>query len=154
MAGRAGRAQHPGEVVIQTYMPEHYAIQAAAAQDYRSFYHMEFDRRKKDLYPPFTMMARLLCTAAHLETAQAVSQTLLERLQDFVREHPRLRRRVLFMRQDDAPLTHLRGMYRAQVLIKLLEHPESREAIEFMQALASEEWPCDVLLEINPASLA
>ena len=154
VAGRAGRAQHPGEVVIQTYMPEHYAIQAAAAQDYRSFYHMEFDRRKKDLYPPFTMMARLLCTAAHLETAQAVSQTLLERLQDFVREHPRLRRRVLFMRQDDAPLTHLRGMYRAQVLIKLLEHPESREAIEFMQALASEEWPCDVLLEINPASLA
>ncbi|MBR1606693.1 MAG: primosomal protein N' [Clostridia bacterium] len=154
VAGRAGRAQHPGEVVIQTYMPEHYAIQAAAAQDYRSFYHMEFDRRKKDLYPPFTMMARLLCTASHLEAAQAVSQTLLERLQDFVQEHPRLRRRVLFMRQDDAPLTHLRGMYRAQVLIKLLEHPESREAVEFMQSLASEEWPCDVLLEINPASLA
>jgi len=154
VAGRAGRAEHPGQVVIQTYMPEHYAIQAAAAQDYRSFYRMEFDRRKKDLYPPFTMMARLLCTARSMEEAQAVSKTLLEKLQDFVRQQPGLRRRVLFLRQDDAPLKHLRGMYRAQVLVKLLEHPESRAAVEYMQALSGGEWPCDVLLEINPASMA
>lgn len=154
VAGRAGRAEHPGQVVIQTYMPEHYAIQAAAAQDYRAFYHMEFDRRKRGLYPPFTMMARLLCTARDLETAQGVSVTLLEKLQAFVRETSSLKRRVLFMRQDDAPLAHLRGYYRAQVLVKLLEHPDSRAAVEFMQGLSGMEWPCDVLLEINPASMA
>ena len=154
VAGRAGRAEHPGQVVIQTYAPEHYAIRAAAVQDYRSFYHMEFDRRKRGLYPPFTMMARLLCTAQTLETAEAVSTALLEKLQAFVQSTPSLKRRVLFMRQDDAPLTHLRGYYRAQVLVKLLEHPDSQTAVEYMRSLTEGEWPCDVLLEINPASMA
>ena len=154
VAGRAGRAEHPGQVVIQTYTPEHYAIRAAAAQDYRSFYHMEFERRKRGLYPPFTMMTRLLCTAKSMEEAEAVSRALLEKLQDYVKNTPSLRRRVLFMRQDDAPLAHLRGLYRAQVLVKLLEHPDSRAAVEYMRALADGDWPCDVLLEINPASMA
>ncbi len=154
VAGRAGRAEHPGEVVIQTYTPGHYAIRAAAAQDYRAFYRMEFARRKRDLYPPFTMLARLLCTAESAETAQEVSCLLMEQLQAFVNDHPSLRRRVLFIRQDDAPIRFLRGRFRAQVLIKLLEHPDSREALEYMQKLADGDWPCDVLLEINPATMA
>ena len=154
VAGRAGRADLPGQVVIQTYMPEHYAIRAAAAQDYRAFYRMEFDRRKRDLYPPFTMMARLLCTAENAEIAQAVSSELLDKLSDFLQKNPALRRRILFMRQDDAPLKYLRGRHRAQVLIKLLEHPDSRAALEYMQELTQQGWPCDVLLEINPASMA
>ena len=154
VAGRAGRADLPGQVVIQTYMPEHYAIRAAAAQDYRAFYRMEFDRRKRDLYPPFTMMARLLCTAENAEIAQAVSCELLDKLNDFLQKNPALRRRILFMRQDDAPLKYLRGRHRAQVLIKLLEHPDSRAALEYMQELTQQGWPCDVLLEINPASMA
>ena len=154
VAGRAGRADYPGQVVIQTYMPEHYAIRAAAAQDYRAFYRMEFDRRKKDLYPPFTMMARLLCTADNAEIAQAVSCQLLEKLNEFLAKNPTLRRRILFMRQDEAPLKFLRGRHRAQVLLKLLEHPDSRAALDYMQDLSQQAWPCDVLLEINPASMA
>lgn len=154
VAGRAGRAETPGEVVIQTYKPEHYAIRAAAAQDYRAFYCMEFDRRKRDLYPPFTMMVRLLCTASDEMTARTVSAALKEKLDAFIKDHPELRRRVLFLREDGAPLKYLRGRSRAQVLIKLLEHPGSRPAIAYMQSLCDEDWPCDVLLEINPASMA
>ena len=79
---------------------------------------------------------------------------MYERLEQYVKETPALRRRVLFLRQDDAPLAHLRGLYRAQVLVKLLEHPDSQAAVRHMQELAAESWPCDVLLEINPASMA
>ena len=154
VAGRAGRSSYPGQVVIQTYMPDHYAIRAAAGQDYRSFYHMEFEKRRQGLYPPFTMMARLLCTAKEMAVSQAVSEELFRMMQRFTEKTPLLRRRVLFLRQDDAPLARLRGMYRSQVLIKLLEHPDSRTAVEYMQDLAAREWPCDVLLEINPASMA
>lgn len=154
VAGRAGRAKYPGEVVIQTYMPDHYAIRAAAAQDYRAFYHQEFDRRRRELYPPFTMMARILCTAQSEEIAQSVSVELKERLEKFVRGQPLLRRRVLFIRQDEAPIRFLRGRFRAQVLVKLLEHAGSRPAIGYMQALCEEDWPCEVQLEINPASMA
>jgi len=154
VAGRAGRADKNGQVVIQTYTPEHYAIETAAAQDYRAFYQMEFARRRRSLYPPFTMMARLLCTAKNEEVAQAVSKEIYGKLSAFVQEKPALRKRVLFMRQDDAPIKHLRGFYRAQVLVKLLEHKDSREVLGMMQALCDSEWPCTVQLEINPASMA
>ena len=154
VAGRAGRAQYPGQVVIQTYMPEHYAIRAAAAQDYRAFYRMEFERRKRGLYPPFTLLARLLCCAQSQETAQDVSKELLEELRGSLLTRPALKKRVLFLRQDDAPLAHLRGYWRAQVLVKLLEHPDSREALSLMRELAVRGWPCEVTLEINPASMA
>lgn len=51
-AGRAGRGKHPGEVVIQTYQPEHYAITAAANQDYQTFYGHEMLFREMMHYPP------------------------------------------------------------------------------------------------------
>ena len=59
-AGRAGRADKPGRVIVQSYEPDHYAIQLAAAQDYRAFFTQESNRRRQGLYPPFTIIARLL----------------------------------------------------------------------------------------------
>ncbi|MCD8231542.1 MAG: primosomal protein N' [Clostridiales bacterium] len=55
-AGRAGRGKRPGEVVIQTYQPEHFAVTAAAAQDYQSFYEQEIRFRKLMRYPPIWHM--------------------------------------------------------------------------------------------------
>lgn len=59
-AGRAGRADIPGNVIIQTYQPEHYAVQAAAAQDYRLFYTHEINYRNLLNYPPVCHMASVL----------------------------------------------------------------------------------------------
>ena len=56
-AGRAGRAGKPGDVVIQTYRPEHYAVQAAAAQNYELFYSHEINYRRLLHYPPVCQMA-------------------------------------------------------------------------------------------------
>ena len=81
VAGRAGRADQPGHVVIQTYKPDHYAIVAAAGQDYRRFFTTEFERRRRDLYPPFTMLVRLLCQAKDEETARQVSGELLGKVE-------------------------------------------------------------------------
>ena len=58
VAGRAGRDSSHGNVIIQSYIPEHYAIQAAAAQDYTLFYEAEIKYRKALLYPPYTKMIR------------------------------------------------------------------------------------------------
>ena len=154
VAGRAGRADLPGEVIIQTYKPEHYAIQAAASQDYRAFFSQEFDRRKRMLYPPFTMMVRLLCEAPGEELARQVSGSLQERVGEFLTQHPHHKRQVLFVREDEAPIKRLFGLYRAQVLIKLLEHGESPKVLEYLQTLSEQPWPCRVSLEVNPASLA
>jgi len=59
VAGRAGRGQSAGQVIIQTYNPEHYAIQTAAKHDYKSFYDMEIQYRRQFREPPFTQLAAL-----------------------------------------------------------------------------------------------
>ncbi|MPN32498.1 Primosomal protein N' [bioreactor metagenome] len=154
VAGRAGRADQPGHVVIQTYKPDHYAIVAAAGQDYRRFFTTEFERRRRDLYPPFTMLVRLLCQAKDEETARQVSGELLGKVEKLLALQPALRKRVLFCREDEAPIKKIMGRSRAQVFLKLLVHPDSDQLIAQLQEMSKEEWPGEVTLEINPASLA
>ena len=60
VAGRAGRGPSSGKVIIQTYNPEHYAIQTAAKHDYKSFYDMEINFRRQFKEPPFTQLAALI----------------------------------------------------------------------------------------------
>ena len=60
VAGRAGRGDQPGHVVVQTYLPEHYAVQAAADQNYERFYAEEMEYRRAQSNPPVSKLARLL----------------------------------------------------------------------------------------------
>ena len=74
-AGRAGRGDRPGEVIIQTYQPEHYCIQTAAAQDYDSFYSQEIQFRQMLHYPPDRQMMVMLAEGEHdQQTGQAVQK--------------------------------------------------------------------------------
>ena len=66
---------------------------------------------------------------------------------------PALRKRVLFCREDEAPIKKIMGRSRAQVFLKLLVHPDSDQLIAQLQEMSKEEWPGEVTLEINPASL-
>lgn len=154
VAGRAGRGETPGEVVIQTYQPDHYALRGAATQDYRAFFAEEFSRRRKDLYPPFTMMARLLCEAKTMEAALAAAETLKRRVLNEFGNTP-LMRRILFIRSDEAPISRIQDRARAHVLMKLLNHPDTDRLLARLQEMAGEKYDfVRVLLEINPASLA
>ena len=79
-AGRAGRGDRPGRVVIQTYVPEHYAVQAAAAHDYDGFYAREIEYRRQLGNPPFSQLCRLIFShrgeAFAAEEARRLRQTL------------------------------------------------------------------------------
>ena len=68
-AGRAGRGTEPGEVVIQTYQPEHYSIQTAKDQNYEAFYEQEIEYRSMLLYPPVWNMLVVLCASKWEQTA-------------------------------------------------------------------------------------
>lgn len=72
VSGRAGRAEKPGEVIIQSFNPEHYAIQLAKAQDYEDFYTKEMYIRHRGDYPPFYFTVQI--TASHPEENQAAKQ--------------------------------------------------------------------------------
>jgi primosomal protein N' (replication factor Y) len=60
VAGRAGRGVKAGKVIIQTYSPDNYTIEAAAGHDYLGFYHKEIDYRRRYNYPPFSQLVRLV----------------------------------------------------------------------------------------------
>ncbi len=154
VAGRAGRADTPGEVVVQSYKPDHPCIVAAAAQDYRAFFTQEFDRRRTGLYPPFTMIARLLVESPQDEAAETMNNRLYDTLNAFLQAHPAQKRRVLMLRADHAPVARIRGKFRYHVLLKLFEHPDAQPVLRLMNELAAvNDDQCQIYAELNPATL-
>ena len=154
VAGRAGRGKEKGAVVIQTYKPEAFAIQAAASQDYRSFFETEFQRRRTGLYPPFTLLCRLLIEGEAEKTVQEAVQKLYETCQIYLEKHPAQRKRVLMIRPDAAPVKMIRGKSRYHVLIKLFDHPEAQAFMAFASQLAQQGMEgCQIYWEVNPSSL-
>ncbi len=77
-AGRAGRGEKPGEVVIQTYQPEHYSIVHAARQDYQGFYEEEIMYRDLMQYPPVAHMLAVLVTSREQEQGEALTGKMVD----------------------------------------------------------------------------
>ena len=86
-AGRAGRGSKTGEVVIQTYRPEHYCIEAAAAQDYDKFYEDEKAYRSILMYPPFCHMMAVFVESGNEELTQELTDRLYERIMQSINEN-------------------------------------------------------------------
>jgi primosomal protein N' (replication factor Y) len=87
VAGRAGRGPSGGQVVLQTYTPEHYAIQFAAKHDYEGFYAHERAFRQQMGYPPFSRLARLIYSDASQTRCQENAQKLAHQLEQNIRRH-------------------------------------------------------------------
>ena len=154
VAGRAGRAEYPGKVILQTYDPEHNCIQLAAQQDYRAFYFREEKQRRRGLYPPFTVLARLLVSAKSEMDAQNAAQDLEKRLNEFLDSDPTIRRDVIQMRALEAPLKLLRGEARWQVFLKMYAKEPSDRVISYMEELEEISYEkVRVELEVNPNAM-
>ena len=154
VAGRAGRGEEPGQVVIQTYKPEDEVILASARQDYRAFFEKEFDRRRTGLYPPFTIMARLLVESVSAKAAQEHAEKLLEDCTALLEQHPQWKKRTLLMRLDQPSVTILRGKSRWHIMFKLLVHPETEAFAAALTELARESVPqVDTYFEYNPTTM-
>ena len=153
VAGRAGRAQVPGRVVVQTYDPDHYGIRLAAAQDYRAFFTRESAYRRAALYPPFTVIARIVYSAKDAEAARAAATAAEKRMNAWLDEAG-AQRDVVQLRALEAPIRMLRGEARWQLFLKVYFKADMEEIAARMQALADEA-PEGVRgeLEINPTNM-
>ncbi len=85
VAGRAGRSPLGGQVVLQTFQPEHYVIQAAAAHDYAGFYQTELRYRRELKYPPFTQLVRLVYRHRQAGRAESQARELAARIREWLR---------------------------------------------------------------------
>jgi len=149
VAGRAGRGELAGEVLVETYYPEHYAIQLAVQQDYVSFYEKEAHFRRILHYPPFTALASVLVRDRKIENAIRWSRALAGYFAPFEN------RGVKILGPAAAPLARLRKDYRFQFVLK----SPKRSALSL--ALSGALDFCDakkipdtaVIVDVDPTSL-
>ena len=154
VAGRAGRADTPGEVYLQTYDPENYAIDAASRQDYRAFYEQEMARRKRALYPPYTLIARLLYEAKREEDAQHAAEAAMRQMEVLFERRSYLRKYVIALRVMACPVKMIKGLSRWQVTLKIVDQPVCQEAVGKMSEIAQaplEGVSC--ICQVNPSSM-
>jgi primosomal protein N' (replication factor Y) len=112
VAGRAGRGELPGRVLIQTYYPEHYAIQDAVRQEYSAFFEREMHFRRMMQYPPFTSLANVIVRDTSLEKAIVWSRQLSEYF------GPQDGKGARILGPATAPLARLKKEHRFQFLLK------------------------------------
>jgi len=133
VAGRAGRRRLPGKVVVQTYTPHHYAIQAASRHDYAGFFAQEIEIRRQLKLPPFTRLVILTARAARESKARALAETAAQRCR---KELPT----VEVLGPAPSAIRRLRRSFRWQVVLKA-------QALEPIQ-----EELADLLRKIHPPS--
>jgi primosomal protein N' (replication factor Y) len=149
VAGRAGRGELPGRVLIQTFYPEHYAIQDAVRQDYAAFFEREMHFRRLMAYPPFASLANVIVRDMKLENAIRWARQLSE----YFSPHDGKAARILG--PATAPLARLKKEHRFQFLLK----SPKRSVLTKLLAGAAEY--CDakeipqtaVLVDMDPLSL-
>ena len=150
VAGRAGRGDRPGRVIIQSYHPEHYSIVCARAQDYDGFYAREINFRKLMRYPPFTALINITVHDEDYNKANSASAFVAGKLREASGEGL-----LRVLGPAPAPLARLRGEYRFQVLIKTRNRKVAREALDLAmdQAAAAGHNLRSISVEVDPISL-
>jgi len=145
VAGRAGRGDRPGEVMVQTASPDHLAIIAATAHDLTGFARTELLERREAGYPPFTRLATLLLTGADADQVEGAATALA----DAVREAAE-RASVEVLGPAPQPLAKLRGRWRWHLLLKGTTAARVHEVAQAALAwAATKERPSAVQMQVD-----
>jgi primosomal protein N' (replication factor Y) len=146
-AGRAGRGERPGRVLIQTYAPHHYSIRAARDQDYTRFIRREMELRRELMYPPFARMALVRIEgdeSAHVSERAREVATLLAQAAKL--------ESVRVLGPAPAPIERIKQRYRWQVLLKAPERHELRAALAELASYSARDG-VRVSIDIDPVNM-
>jgi primosomal protein N' (replication factor Y) len=150
VAGRAGRAERPGRVVVQTFQPEHYALTCALHHDDQRFFQIESDSRRRASYPPFARIGVIRVESTDLAAAQKIAQRAAELASRAGRavEGFRVRGPV------PAPIERIKGSFR-QILLLLAPTPAKLVAV--MHAVKDQLDPVprrvSLIFDVDPVDL-
>lgn len=128
-AGRAGRSEKPGEVVIQTYDPEHYSIVHAAKQDYKAFYEEEMMYRELLLYPPAAHMLAVLVISGEEERGKGLAEEIGKRIKEKAETE---KEPVYIIGPAPASVGKINDLYRHMLYVK---HAEYKKLVEIKNML-------------------
>lgn len=139
-AGRAGRGEGSGKVVVQTFVPEHYTVKAAASHDYLAFYRQEIHQRRLLDYPPFCRMASIRVISEDRDKAYKASEELVKKIHSD---------NIKVLGPAPAPLERLFGKWRWQILLKAKGYGSLREVLADLPRPRG----AKVEVEVDPLSL-
>lgn len=131
-AGRAGRGDKPGEVVIQTYQPEHYSIVHAAKQDYRGFYEEEITYRDFMNYPPAAHMLAVLIISRNQEDGEILGEKMTELVSKQYTDSEKYSRTIQLIGPTEAAVGKINDMYRHVFYVK---HEDYQVLVEIKDTL-------------------
>jgi len=137
VGGRSGRGDNPGRVIVQTYAPDHYAIQHLMRHDYKNFFAAESEFRQALNYPPFSRLVNLRIDGPKLSEVEKKSQELALQLRQLKTRKPEVFAQIEVLGPAAAPIEKLRNRYRWQLLLR---GKQSSALLEFARQ-ARQLWP-------------
>ncbi|HUP49020.1 MAG TPA: primosomal protein N' [Thermoanaerobaculia bacterium] len=148
VAGRAGRGERRGRVMLQTAFPGHYAIQHALRHDYEAFYQAEIEFRRTFHYPPVTSMVALLFRGEKAELVERAAADCGRMLEEAVR--PLAGTRI--QGPAPAPMARIKGVWRYQILLRSPQRAPLRRAVE--RVVVGRKWRgVDVAVDVDPINI-
>ncbi|MCL5935480.1 MAG: primosomal protein N', partial [Firmicutes bacterium] len=152
VAGRAGRGELGGEVMVQTMSPDHYSIVFAAAHDYRNFYLHELRIRKALNYPPFSRLARVLVTGAAEEKVKELAQGCASMVAGLIGGLDASEGTEI-MGPAPAPLPRIKDRYRYHLIVKSKSGNRLRELLQPVLDRMAGGKDGSVVVDIDPQNL-
>ena len=148
VAGRSGRGELPGRVLIQSAFPHHYAIEHATRHDYESFFEAEIQFRRTFHYPPVTSMIALLFRGENLPDVERAATQCGSQLEEAIRP---LAERA-FKARPAAPLARIKGVWRYQILVRSPQRVALRRAVEAV--MLPRKWKgVEVAIDVDPVNI-
>ena len=132
VAGRAGRADKEGEVIIQTYNPDHYAIQLSQSQDYEDFYNYEMGIRKMLAYPPYYFTVGLTLSHPDEEKVKTKAYEIMSMLRQALSPSAQL------LGPTPKPIARTHNLYHYQILIKYRQEPNLQAVLNQVLEMTQE----------------
>lgn len=150
VSGRAGRHDLPGEVIIQTYSPEHYAIQLSKEQHYEPFYEQEMAMRHKFAYPPYFYVVLIQVTHEDVMMAAEYAGKVMDWLK------LKLSTQVGLIGPTAASISRVQNRYRYQCLIKYKKEPNLIETLQQLIRIYRTEWikkGIQLTVDLDPSTI-
>ena len=138
VAGRTGRLDNPGYVILQTYNPDNKVIKLASHHDYIGFYEWEIKERKKHLYPPFSKLIKLFIENPDQRKAEEISQDLFNKITKFIKVNAL---QVVIIGPAPSFRYKVRNKYRYQIILKIIKYSDK---INELLAIINPPWKEDI----------
>lgn len=152
VAGRAGRADKAGKVVIQTYTPRHYIYRFVANYNYQGFYEKEINLRQVTSFPPFAKILRILISGEDEAKVKKLTKQVFDQVKDIKKQHSL---DFLYCEAMKSPVGRIEKKFRYQVLVRIkLEHQDQivEQLYKIMDNINTS--GIQTFIEINPSNLS